>query len=90
MTNHPHISRPRRIGARVLLGAAAAVTAVALFASPAGAHPTPGGHDPAHSCARHTDDSDHCRAMHEDHLVGLTQHVGFHDCLRHGDDTGHC
>ena len=96
MSDHCRPSRPKRLGARMLLAAGAALVVAVLSLSPASAQDTEGGLDAAHTCARHADDLHGCAHAH-DEVAGLleaqrgsTAHGQFHNCARHADDPGHC
>ena len=60
MSDHCRPSRPKRLGARMLLAAGAALVVAVMSLSPASAQDTEGGLDAAHNCARHADDPGHC------------------------------
>ena len=96
MSDHGQPSRPKRMGARLLLAAGAALAVAVLSLSPASAQDIVGGVDAAHPCTRHADDVEGCVDAYG-HLAGVLQgqngstaHGQFHSCARHTDDPGHC
>ena len=96
MSDHCRPSRPKHLGARMLLAAGAALAVAVLSLSPANAQETHGGLDAAHTCARHADDLHGCAHAYDDvarlleSQSGSTAHGQFHNCARHADDPGHC
>ena len=100
MSDHGQPSRPKRMGARLLLAAGAALAVAVLSLSPASAQDTVGGVDAAHSCARHADDPHGCGHAYDEAARLLEAHSGsaahgqFHGCARHtdhpADHPGHC
>ena len=96
MSDHSQPSRPKRMGARLLLAAGAALAVAVLSLSPASAQDTEGGVDAAHGCTRHADHHKGCADAHGYRAElpqgesGSTAHGQFHSCARHTDDPRHC